>query len=84
MRLQLWVPNNTLVSAQTFNSLFTMHALTMIFLAIMPLSCVLQFHHSAADWRPRCGVPTLERLQLLGVHPGRDHAQYQLPAGWRA
>ncbi|HEY3057859.1 MAG TPA: cytochrome c oxidase subunit I [Chloroflexota bacterium] len=38
IRLQLWVPNNTLVSAQTFNSLFTMHALTMIFLAIMPLS----------------------------------------------
>ncbi len=38
IRLQLWVPNNTLVTAQTFNSLFTMHALTMIFLAIMPLS----------------------------------------------
>ncbi len=38
IRLQLWQPNNTLVSAQTFNSLFTMHALTMIFLAIMPLS----------------------------------------------
>src|SRR5262249_38659017 len=36
--LQLWTPNNTLVTAQTFNSLFTMHALTMIFLAIMPLS----------------------------------------------
>ncbi len=38
IRLQLWVPNNTLVTAETFNSLFTMHALTMIFLAIMPLS----------------------------------------------
>jgi cytochrome c oxidase subunit I len=38
IRLQLWVPNSTLVTAQTFNSLFTMHALTMIFLAIMPLS----------------------------------------------
>src|ERR687886_1816780 len=37
IRLQLWVPNNTLVSAQTFNSLFTTHAITMIFLAIMPL-----------------------------------------------
>jgi cytochrome c oxidase subunit I len=37
IRLQLWVPNNTLVSAQTFNALFTMHATTMIFLAIMPL-----------------------------------------------
>jgi len=37
IRLQLWVPDNTLVSAQMFNSLFTMHATTMIFLAIMPL-----------------------------------------------
>jgi cytochrome c oxidase subunit I len=38
IRLQLWVPNNTLVTAQMFNALFTMHATTMIFLAIMPLS----------------------------------------------
>src|SRR5947209_13459191 len=38
MRLQLMRPNNTLVSADTFNSLFTMHGTTMIFLAIMPLS----------------------------------------------
>ncbi|MBV9172073.1 MAG: cytochrome c oxidase subunit I [Chloroflexi bacterium] len=37
IRLQLWVPNNTLVSAEMFNALFTMHATTMIFLAIMPL-----------------------------------------------
>jgi cytochrome c oxidase subunit 1 len=37
IRLQLWVPNSTLVTAQTFNALFTMHATTMIFLAIMPL-----------------------------------------------
>src|SRR3989442_5481165 len=37
IRLQLWTPNNTLVGAQMFNALFTMHATTMIFLAIMPL-----------------------------------------------
>jgi cytochrome c oxidase subunit I len=37
IRLQLWVPNNNLVGAQMFNALFTMHATTMIFLAIMPL-----------------------------------------------
>ena len=37
IRLQLWQPNNTLVTAQTYNALFTMHATTMIFLAIMPL-----------------------------------------------
>src|SRR5947207_2818959 len=38
MRLQLARPDNTLVSAQTFNELFTMHGTTMIFLAVMPLS----------------------------------------------
>lgn len=38
IRLQLMVPNNTLVSAQTYNQLFTMHGTTMIFLGVMPLS----------------------------------------------
>jgi len=38
MRLQLGAPNNTLVSAQVYNELFTMHGTTMVFLAIMPLS----------------------------------------------
>jgi cytochrome c oxidase subunit 1 len=38
IRLQLAVPNNTLLSAQSYNELFTMHATTMIFLAVMPLS----------------------------------------------
>jgi len=38
MRLQLAVPDNTVVSAQIFNELFTMHGTTMVFLAIMPMS----------------------------------------------
>ncbi len=38
MRAQLMGPNGTVVSAETFNQLFTMHGTTMIFLAIMPLS----------------------------------------------
>src|ERR1700682_588411 len=37
IRLQLWTPNNTLVTAQMFNALFTMHATSMLFLAIMTL-----------------------------------------------
>src|SRR5690606_13714232 len=37
IRLQLAVPNNPLLSAQLYNELFTMHATTMIFLAVMPL-----------------------------------------------
>src|SRR3990172_991817 len=37
MRLQLAAPDNTLVGAQRFNELFTMHGTTMVFLAIMPM-----------------------------------------------
>jgi cytochrome c oxidase subunit I+III len=36
IRLQLARPNGTLVSAETFNQLFTMHGTTMIFLVVMP------------------------------------------------
>src|SRR4030095_3284449 len=40
IRLQLAVPNNTLVSAHAYNALFTMHGTTMIFLAIMPFNAM--------------------------------------------
>ncbi len=38
IRIQLAVPNNTFLTHQKYNEMFTMHATTMIFLAIMPLS----------------------------------------------
>ena len=38
IRVQLAVPNNNFVSAELYNQLFTMHALTMIFAALMPLT----------------------------------------------
>ncbi|MGQ0647136.1 MAG: cytochrome c oxidase subunit I, partial [Gemmatimonadaceae bacterium] len=38
MRWQLMRPNQTVVTAEQFNQLFTMHGTTMVFLAIMPLS----------------------------------------------
>jgi len=38
MRWQLKGPNGHVVSAETFNQLFTMHGTTMIFLVVMPLS----------------------------------------------
>ncbi len=37
IRLQLWTSNNTLVDADTFNQLFTMHGTTMIFFVVMPM-----------------------------------------------
>ncbi|MGH7458299.1 MAG: cytochrome c oxidase subunit I [Longimicrobiaceae bacterium] len=38
LRLQLAVPNNTVLNADWYNQLFSMHALTMIFLSLMPIS----------------------------------------------
>ena len=38
IRTQLMVPNNDLLTAQQYNTLFTMHGTTMIFLAVMPMS----------------------------------------------
>lgn len=38
IRLQLAKADNTLIDAETFNQLFTMHGTTMVFLAIMPMS----------------------------------------------
>jgi cytochrome c oxidase subunit I len=37
IRLQLGVPNNTLISPQIYNQLFTMHGTTMIFLFVVPM-----------------------------------------------
>jgi cytochrome c oxidase subunit 1 len=38
IRLQLATPNGTLLSAEVYNQVFTMHGVTMIFLVIMPLA----------------------------------------------
>ena len=38
IRVQLARPEQDIVSPEVFNQLFTMHALSMIFLAIMPLT----------------------------------------------
>jgi cytochrome c oxidase subunit 1 len=38
MRVQLAQPNGTLLSADVYNQVFTMHGTTMVFLVIMPLS----------------------------------------------
>src|ERR1700687_278666 len=37
IRTQLAVPNNTFLSANTYNQMFTMHGTTMIFMVVMPL-----------------------------------------------
>ncbi len=41
LRVQLGSPNNTFLSAEAYNQVFTMHGTTMIFLVVMPLSAGL-------------------------------------------
>jgi len=40
LRIQLGSPENTFLSAEAYNQLFTMHGTTMIFLGVMPLSAM--------------------------------------------
>ncbi|MBA2627708.1 MAG: cytochrome c oxidase subunit I [Gemmatimonadales bacterium] len=40
LRIQLGRPDNTFLSPELYNQLFTMHGTTMIFLAVMPLSAM--------------------------------------------
>ena len=37
MRIQLGAPDNTFVTPETYNALFTMHGTTMIFLFVIPI-----------------------------------------------
>jgi cytochrome c oxidase subunit I len=37
IRLQLGIPNNTLVAPQVYNQLFTLHGTTMVFLFVVPM-----------------------------------------------
>jgi len=42
IRIQLAGPNGTVLSADAYNQLFTMHGLTMVFAAIMPVAAAFQ------------------------------------------
>jgi cytochrome c oxidase subunit 1 len=37
IRIQLWAPRGTLLSADAYNQVYTMHGTTMIFLVVMPI-----------------------------------------------
>jgi cytochrome c oxidase subunit 1 len=37
IRTQLWAPRGTLLSAELYNQVFTMHGTTMVFLVVMPI-----------------------------------------------
>ena len=53
IRAQLAGPNGTILSADVYNQMFTMHATSMIFLFAMPMAAgVRQLLPAVADRRP--------------------------------
>jgi cytochrome c oxidase subunit 1 len=65
IRYQLAVPGNQLLSADLYNQVFTMHAITMVFLVVMPLAAafanyLLPLQIGARD----VAVPRLNALSL--------------------
>jgi cytochrome c oxidase subunit 1 len=58
IRLQLMVPNNTVLTSPQYNTMFTMHGTTMIFLAVMPLA-------------PRSSISSCRCRSVRGTSPSR-------------
>ena len=73
MRVQLAVPNNTLLSGERYNELLTLHGTTMIFLFVVPGDGrVRQLLRAADDRRTGHGVPAAQRAFVLAAARRRD------------
>src|SRR3954466_164036 len=63
MRLQLGAPDNTLISPQTYNALFTIHGTTMVFLFVVPMMAGFgNYLVPLMIGAPAQGVPQLNAL----------------------
>ena len=68
IRLQLAGPNGTVLTASQYNTLFTMHGTTMVFLAGMPLPVAFgNYFIPLDDRRARRRLPPAEHVRVLGV-----------------
>ena len=73
IRIQLAEPQNTFLTPEQYNQIFTMHGTTMIFLWIIPVWAGLrELHGPADDRRARHGVPAHQRAVVL-ADPARRH-----------
>ena len=88
IRAQLAKPDNTLIGADTYNQLFTMHGTTMVFMALMPLAAaffnfIVPLQIGARDvafprlnafsyWVFLLGVLFMNASWLLPHHPAPD------------
>ena len=85
IRLQLAVPNNTLLQPDTYNMVFTMHGTTMIFLVAMPVlfglaNYIVPLQIGARDM----AFPRLNAFSFWLVPFRRHSAALQFPGGRRA
>ena len=75
IRLELLTPEGDLFQAETYNKLFTMHGLMMIFFFLVPsIPAVLgNFFLPLMLGAEGPGVPKAQPAQLVRVHGRRDH-----------
>ncbi len=79
IRAQLARPGSDLLSAETYNQVFTMHGMTMVFLVVMPMAAAFaNYLLPAADRGPGRRLPPDERLQPVVLPGRRDLPQHQL------
>ena len=74
IRLELLTPAGDLVSSDTYNKLFTMHGIVMVFFFLIPSvpAVIGNFPDSDDDRRQGPGLPAHEPAELVHLH-GRRH-----------
>ena len=85
IRLQVARPNQTLIGPEIYNQLFTMHGVTMIFLAIMPLGTAFANYFVPLMIGARdLAFPRMNAFGYWAYFAGRDHYLLELFLGRRA
>ena len=80
-RMELLTPKGDLISADTYNKMFTLHGIIMVWFFLVPrcADCVGKFSASADDRCSRSCLSALKSAQLVSfhgrrlVHTGGDH-----------
>jgi cytochrome c oxidase subunit I len=85
IRTQLAGPNGTILSADKYNQMFTMHATTMVFLFVMPMAAAFANYMVPLQTRgTRRGVPSHQCVWVLGVLVRWDLHQHLVGPWWRS
>ena len=73
IRLELMTPQGDLVEAETYNKLFTLHGIIMVFFFLIPSipGGAGQFPHADDDRRPGPGVSQAQSAELVSLHDRR-------------